>query len=119
MFADFETPRGTCGVGYAYHFEKDSTSWNSNILKGTPGGCGWLMAGFITRNKECKEAFKLLSSKYKLVYRSSTRKNVNSGNFFYFCIFDTRGTDAKIGFDKFDRDDDEDYGDDGDWGDDV
>lgn len=118
MLADFEVPSGTCGVGYVFNFEEyDTTGWSIDILKGTQGGCGWLMAGFVTRNKKCREAFKLLSSKYKLVYRSPTRKNVNSGNFFYFCIFDTRGTDAKIGFDRFDRynDNDDDYAD---WGDD-
>lgn len=121
MMAYHNTPLSTCGVGYVSEFEdvegkEDYRDDYTNILMGTMGGTGFLMAGFIYRNKVCTKAFRMLKKKYKLVYRSPIRLNKNSGNKFYFAVFDCEGTDAKIGFDEFygrDRDyDDDDWGDD-------
>lgn len=120
MMAKHSTPSSTCGVGYVYDFEdvegKDYEGDYTNILMGTLGGTGFLMAGFIYRDKVCTKAFRALKKKYKIVYRSPIRVNKNSGNKFYFAVFDCEGTDAKIGFDDFygrDRNYDDDY-----WGND-
>lgn len=120
MMANYSTPRSTCGLGYIYDFADDSDdgydSDYADILKGTMGGTGFLTAGFISRNKLCTKVFRALKKKYKLVYRSPIRLNKNSGNKFYFAVFDCEGTDAKIGFDDFyERNrsyDDDDWGDD-------
>lgn len=121
MMAYHSTPSSTCGVGYVYDFEDDEVKNYgdnyTNILMGTMGGTGFLMAGFICRDRVCTKAFRMLKKKYKLVYRSPIRLNKNSGNKFYFAVFDCEGTDAKIGFDEM-------YGrdgsyDDDDWGDDL
>ena len=113
MKASFTTPPNTCGVGVVHEFDYHYAD-ERNILKGTPGGTGFLMAGFIHGDSTCNRAYRALRKKYKIVYRSPTRVNVNSDNKFYFAVFDCQGTNAKIGFDKF-YDRDRSYNDDN-WG---
>jgi hypothetical protein len=65
------------------------------------GWGGWLTAGFIEGDDVCDQAFKEMSKKFKLVYRTPTRVNVNSKNPFYFCVFDTTEANTPIGYDAF------------------
>jgi len=103
IYAEFDTISGACGVGVAHQFE-DESDWSSyDITKGTSGGAGWLSAGFVVGNEMCDEAFALLSAKYKLVYQTPPRINKNSGNVFYFAIFDCEGAGVPIGFDEMER----------------
>lgn len=53
------------------------------------GHTGFFVAGFI-EDDICKEAYKILSKKHKIVYQSPVRRNMNSGNMFYFVIFDSK-----------------------------
>jgi len=64
-----------------YYENKDNVSKNS-------GGCGWLSAAFIDTG-ECKAVYQKLRNWYPIVYQSPIRFNTNSGNNFFFCIFDT------------------------------
>lgn len=109
VYAEHCTVNGACGVGVVYDFTFDtpSSSWSysEEITKGTKGGCGYLTAGFIHNDKLCDDAFAQLSEKYKVVFVSDLRKNVNSGNHFYFAVFDCEGTDVPIGYDAMDKDD--------------
>lgn len=90
-----DTIPGNCGVGYLYDIVKQNPTeryyWNSsttiNQLR-NQGGPRWLLSGF-TNSPELEEAYELLCNKYKLVYQSPVRRNENSGNNFFFCIFDT------------------------------
>lgn len=80
---------GGCGVEYARHFDRNPWSESQAITELNGGGCGWLAAAF-TYTPISQDAYLLMSKKYKLVFRTPDRVNTNSGNAFYFCIFDAR-----------------------------
>lgn len=103
IYAEFDTISGACGVGVVHEFSEDAEYYALEIIKGTGGGAGWLSAGFVVGNAMCDEAFALLSAKYKLVYQTPPRINKNSGNVFYFAIFDCEGAGVPIGFDEMER----------------
>lgn len=92
---------GACGVGDAYNFSiikstdcKPSEFQNyknfvsKDSLHKRSGGCGFMSAGFID-NKECKAMYLHLKSMFPILWQSPIRFNTNSGNNFFFCIFDT------------------------------
>lgn len=106
MFGIYEDMPATCGVGivFDYHSKKNDYSWqNPQSLKTCTfeqkqgyGGSGWLCAGFIN-DTVCIHAYKdLINSKRRLVFQSPIRYNKNSGNDFFFCIFDSRYTEKDI-----------------------
>jgi len=106
VYAEYATVDGACGVGSVFEFTYQGTynNWGreyhkTSITKGTKGGCGYLCAGFIEGYELCDDAFAQLSEKYNVVYISDVRKNVNSGNDFYFAVFDCADADVPIGFD--------------------
>ena len=80
---------GSCGLGLVADFSVDSAWGRVVITTGKHGGCDFLQAGFIDES-DCQAAYEQLCAKYKLVYQSPVRKNRNSGNDFFFCIFDTK-----------------------------
>lgn len=84
MRAADTTVDGTCGVGVLYDYNK---GWGPEIGYSSESGCGWYVAGFID-NDTCKAAYEEMCEKYTLVYQSPIRRNKNSGNMFFFCIFD-------------------------------
>ena len=58
------------------------------------GGTGFFGTGFID-DARCKAAYELLASKYPLVFQTPVRKNSNSGNTFFYAMFDdTKQTDV-------------------------
>jgi hypothetical protein len=96
----------TCGVGIVSMFRKDNASTQGTPLTtyANPGGCGWLMAGFIS-NTDAKnahgdlascmdEAYEQLKKKYKMMDQYPVRQNDNSDNKFFFVIYDTK---SKLG----------------------
>lgn len=98
------TINGSCGVGVVYHFTPDDRFGSKNAPFGQlhAGGAGWTLASFVVGNEVCDAAYKELKETFPIVYQSPVRTNVNSGNEFYFCIFD-RGEQEPI------REDEEDY----------
>lgn len=82
---------GTCGVGLFSHFQNQLNPNPAYSLdKVTPrGGAGWQVAGFVNTHV-CKEAYAILKKLYKIVMQSPKRHNYNSGNEFFFCVYDTR-----------------------------
>jgi hypothetical protein len=101
IYAYHSVIEGACGVGVVADFDEDADGWagdSSTILSGTRGGTGLLCAGFIHKDEVCDKAFAQLSKKYKLLFKSTVRKNVNSGNKFYFAVFDCKGKRVPIGF---------------------
>lgn len=93
---------GACGVGNAYGFSTlNCTQYGKNtaeqykkystkewVKNYNTGGCGFLSAAFIDTT-ECKKMFQFLRDNFPILYQSPIRFNVNSGNNFFFCIFDT------------------------------
>lgn len=92
------TVPGTCGVGYVsgftYHNPREIASdwWlgpTNRVESRNIGGSGWLMAGFIN-NTTSRDAYYRLCNRWgQPVFQSPVRRNVNSQNDFFFCIFDT------------------------------
>lgn len=70
---------GACGIWNWIYFD----GWSNP--KGSPGA-GLHIANFIN-SYACREAYKDMSKKYKLLYQSPVRQNNNSGNHGFFCVF--------------------------------
>jgi hypothetical protein len=75
--------------GYHKDIKKDALNW------ATKNGAGWLQASFVVdkydtdKTKLNKEVYDILKSRYPIVFESEKRMNENSGNLFWFCIYDT------------------------------
>lgn len=83
---------GTCGVSVLYDFERFDYLGNPvsrELSKDEAGGAGWILTGFIDTT-DCHMMYNTLCKKFKLVYQSPVRENRNSGNDFFFCIWDAR-----------------------------
>lgn len=91
IVASSAVPYGTCGLGLFYNFFKtDDLSWDTPLKrKANQGGAGYAVAGFID-TPECKEAYEILAKRFKIVYQSEVRENSNSGNDFFFVVYDTK-----------------------------
>ena len=81
---------GGCGINILYGFEAPSTYWQKlnyhfPILS---QGTGFTIANFVNENN-CKKTYKVLSSRYPIVYQSPVRKNSRSGRDGFFVVFDT------------------------------
>ncbi len=90
-----------CGVGYVYGFQMSDYKAGS-ITRYNEGGAGWMVAHFVYKDEVCDAAFKQLKEKYKLVFKTTIRKNKNSGKRVYFAVFDTRGSGVPTGFEAVD-----------------
>lgn len=115
-----EISSDTCGISTFTDFrevprnqERGGNWYQPTDLKDmmTDGGCGWIGAGFIDTGV-CKHAYEVLSKAHKLVYQTPVRLNVNSGNPFFYAVFDTHESVGKYGYDKISPDEyqsDEDF----------
>lgn len=85
------TLNGTCGVGlfsgFYNHHDPLTRLLPENVLG--YGGAGWQVAGFIP-NKECHEVYDKFKERFQIVMQSPTRHNRNSGNRFFFVVYDTK-----------------------------
>lgn len=100
-FEGIQKQIGACGVGDMYNFRlytqhglggeaqakvyKDKIN---NLKVHNKGGCGFLSVAFID-TEPCKVMYQTLKRLYPCLYQSPIRMNINSGNNFFFCIFDT------------------------------
>jgi hypothetical protein len=91
MYAYDDTVVGACGLGNKYQFEVEQDYWGDRDLltKKTDGGTGMFIAAFIPE-PNCKAAYEELTAKRRIVFQSPVRRNNNSGNKFFFCVFDER-----------------------------
>lgn len=95
---------GACGVSILCDFCEPGDWYKSNISTLIPGGgCGLVTAGFIKDDPICDKVFAACVARGKLLWKSRTRKNRNSGNLFYMAVFDwsDKGK-ARYGFDDQD-----------------
>lgn len=76
---------GTCGLQVIFDFQ-DNCHWGETIYNLYLGGIGYGVAGFIN-TPICKQAYKELCERFHLEYQSPVKRNVNSGNAFFFCVF--------------------------------
>ncbi len=106
VYAEHTTLSDTCSVGLVHNFATyDDHAWGYRKSAGSenPGGCGFLIAGFVVGNQTSDEAFAALSDKHKLLFLSEPRHNVNSGNDCYMAVFDTSESGIPTGFDEVDE----------------
>lgn len=93
--------RGACGIGNMYDFKRIDLStfqrsdaghyeryYTKENTSKHAGGCGFLSVAFIDDDM-CRDMYRQLKEWYPILYQSPIRFNVNSGNNFFFCIFDT------------------------------
>ena len=100
---DEETLPGTCGVSLFYAF---NDFWDTdNISDIIPcGGTGIVCAGFRHKHELDDKVFAEMCKYGKLLFKTRVRKNRNSGNKFYFTVFDyAKGGKGKYGYDDQDR----------------
>ena len=98
-----ETLAGTCGVSLFYAF---NDYWNTgNIPSIIPGGgTGIVCAGFRHKHEVDDKVFEEMCKHGKLLFKTRVRKNRNSGNKFYFAVFDyAKGGKGKYGYADQDR----------------
>lgn len=82
----------TCGLGIVGDFGSDYWKKSVDEVKQSFAhyeGTGFFVAGFVNTSV-CEKAYKELCDKNKIVYQSPVRKNKNSDNNFFFCIFDAK-----------------------------
>jgi len=93
-----DTLAGACGISCIGGFEEceepSRDIWGygpseDDLIthRGHLGGADWTSAGFID-NDECKAAYAILKKQYKIVLQSPVRINRNSGNSFFFAVYD-------------------------------
>jgi len=93
MKAQVCNAQGSCGLGILHTFQDQSvyadTLHNYDVDKQLSYlvGTGMFMAAFID-TPDCKKMLEHLTSKYKLLFTSPTKRNKNSGNDFFFAVFD-------------------------------
>jgi hypothetical protein len=90
-----DTLQGGCGVSVLYEFTQEYSYYNKkpatiDVDKWEPqeSGSGMFCASFVVGHPLSDELFTALSKKYELMWKSEPRINRNSGNMFYFAMFD-------------------------------
>lgn len=74
----------TCGVSVLFSYS--TVGYYRPISHMTLGGIGYAVAGFID-NDVCRQAYAEMCERFHLEYQSPVKRNPNSGNNFFFCIF--------------------------------
>lgn len=79
---------GGCGVGKSYNF---GYGWDNHISESS-GGAGYHMACFIVGDEKCDILYEEYKKRWPIAFQSETRLNRNSGNQFYFCVYDVKAS---------------------------
>lgn len=86
VYAEVDSLPDTCGLEVVFAFD-DRRWWGAEAINEMRfGGIGYGVAGFID-DEICKEAYKELCERFHLEYQSPVKRNPNSGNLFFFCVF--------------------------------
>lgn len=82
---------GGCGVTVFSDFSNEDHWGEKNMVVDDIDkdeiGAGWGIACFIDEDA-CREAYNDIASKYNIIFQSPVRTNRNTGNPFFFIIFD-------------------------------
>lgn len=84
MFYDVTAINGMCGVNVHRNFSHYNYTYDELPEL---GGADLACAAFIP-SETCRQAYEELAKKFNIVYQSSVRKNRNSGNKFFFVVYD-------------------------------
>lgn len=113
VFAEQCILPGGCGVGVPAYFQNCQDYWCEKVdIARAPhsGGAGYMIAHFVVGDSLCDEAYQILKDRFPIVFESKKRKNINSDNRVYFCVYDTKdkceyGFDAVSAYQNGDGDD--------------
>lgn len=116
IFAHSTTVAGGCGIGVFANFHVTDRYGDKRDLKLAPhqGGAGYLLVHFIVGDKVCDKAYTILAKRFPIAFQSEIRRNLNSNNDVYFCVYDTKDKCASgfaaddDYFEELDNDDNED-----------
>lgn len=98
IYAFREDIPGACGICHIQDFNTEDDFDLEELTEcGRCGGAGFAIASFIETTSEyhraqaenSQQAYEILKKKYKVVYESPKRLNNNTGNMFWFCVYDT------------------------------
>lgn len=84
---------GNCGLGVLYNHSLAKGGFYYSRAKTAAkqvGGTGFVVTGFVDSDA-CQAVYDELKDNYEIIYQSPVRRNRNSGNDFFFCVYDTRG----------------------------
>lgn len=79
-----------CGVQEIGGFDFTDSAWGGDKIEevSQDEGADLLIAAFIDESGQ-KEAYEALCKKFRLLYQSPVKRNRNSGNRLFLCVFDT------------------------------
>ncbi len=104
MKVQAEIVSGACGIGVLYEFASDFYHYGNPVKDVVnPGGTGYICAGFVHGNELSDKVFAEMEKRGPCVFKTDVRENVNSGNEFYFAVFDW-AQDDRFGFNAADED---------------
>lgn len=90
IIAETGTVDSACGIGWIGYFVNGHQSDDYPLIEIEPsGGAKFTVVGFINTN-QCKEAYRILAERFKILYQSPVRVNENTGNRFFFVVYDTK-----------------------------
>lgn len=89
-YADWGTLSNCCGVYEIGDFHFTSGGWGGSPIEHAPRdtGANLVVATFTERDGQ-KEAYEALCRRYRLLYQSPIKRNRNSGNNLFLCVFDS------------------------------
>jgi hypothetical protein len=82
----------SCGLEVVGGFRYNRYDWenDTSLLENRVGsGTRMVLAAFVN-TKECRDAYKIITKKWPVLFQSPVRRNRNSGRDFFFIIYDTR-----------------------------
>lgn len=83
----------SCGLEVVGGFRYERYDWENaaeHAVQNRRGrGTGYCVAAFID-TAVCRDAYNVVTKKYKVLFQSPVRRNLNSGRPFFFIIYDTR-----------------------------
>lgn len=82
---------GSCGITHFDNFELFEHAYKAYTVRNKKykKGAGFALAGFVN-DEACRMAYHIMAKRFKLMFQSPVRVNSNTGNRFFFCVYDTR-----------------------------
>jgi len=85
MYTSSEALGCACGIELCFDFTDEKRLYNMDISH-IKGGAGFALLAYVD-DTICYKMYEAMAKKYPILYQSPVRKNLNSGNDFFFCIY--------------------------------
>lgn len=114
LCASSEIVAGQCGIGAIFNIFQIQPGWDvkdygyvsstTGIFRGTlleklkhKGGAGFVGTGFINTSVS-KASYEILCKNKRLIFQTPVRMNKNSGNMFFYAMFDDHNNPEEDGY---------------------